>query len=45
LLTQRNEVIKHYAESDEWMQFIPILANNHQSIAENSLARVSSLPV
>jgi ligand-binding SRPBCC domain-containing protein len=45
LLTQRNEVIKHYAESDEWMQFIPILANNHQSIAENSLARVSSQPV
>lgn len=45
LLVQRNEVIKKYAESDEWMQFIPFLGSNLQSVAENSQAPVSSLPV
>ncbi|MBL7871549.1 MAG: SRPBCC family protein [Cyclobacteriaceae bacterium] len=35
LLTQRNEVIKEYAESDEWMQFIPHFAGTLQSVAEN----------
>jgi ligand-binding SRPBCC domain-containing protein len=45
LLTQRNETIKRYAESNNWMQFIPIFGIKPQSIAENRITSMSNQAV